>query len=70
MRENYGMNEMAIAKETKLHPFVVKKGLAQGRNFSFEGLKNIYQKLADLDQQVKTGRMEIKLALDKFIVEL
>ncbi len=70
LKENHGMHEYAIAKETKLHPFVVKKGLMQGRNFSLAGLKKIYQKLADLDLQVKTGQMEIILALDKFIVEL
>jgi DNA polymerase III delta subunit len=33
-------------------------------------LKNIYQKLADIDSGVKTGKMDIKLALDMFVAEL
>jgi DNA polymerase-3 subunit delta len=62
--------EYEIARETKLHPFVVKKTLAQLRNFSFEKLKEIYGNLEKLDSAVKTGKIEIKLGMDKFIVEL
>ena len=66
-----GINsEYEIAKMVKLHPFVVKKTLAQLRNFSFEKLKDIYGKLAEMDTAIKTGKMEIKMAMDKFIVEL
>lgn len=70
LKNKYGTNEYTIAKESKLHPFVVKKSLGQIRNFSWEKLKKIYQKLSELDTAVKTGKIEIKLALDKFIVEL
>lgn len=63
-------SDYEIARETKLHPYVVKKTLAQLRNFSFEKLKGIYAKLKELDTAVKTGKVEIKLAMDKFIVEL
>ncbi len=69
-KEAYRNDEYAIAKAIGLHPFVVKKGLAQIRNFSFETLKKIYQKLSTLDTKAKTGQIDIKLALDKFIVEL
>ena len=66
-----GMNsEQEIARATKAHPFVVKKTLAQLRNFSFDKLKNIYNKLAEMDTAIKTGKVEIKMAMDKFIVEL
>jgi DNA polymerase III subunit delta len=63
-------NEYEIAKLTKMHPFVVKKSLAQLRNFSLSKLKIIYAELADLDQKIKTGKIDIKLALQKFIIEL
>lgn len=63
-------NEYEIAKLAKMHPFVVKKSLAQLRNFPLDKLKKIYAKLADLDQKIKTGKIDIKLALQKFIVEL
>jgi DNA polymerase III subunit delta len=62
--------EYEISKIAKLHPFVVKKTLMQMRNFSFQRLKNIYKKLEEIDTAVKTGKIEIKLAVDKFIAEL
>jgi DNA polymerase III subunit delta len=63
-------SEYEISRITKLHPFVVKKTLAQIRNSTFIKLKNIYQRLGELDMKIKTGKIEIKLALDKFIAEL
>jgi DNA polymerase III subunit delta len=63
-------SEYEISKITKLHPFVVKKSLAQIMRFSFAKLKDIYQKLSQLDTSAKTGKIEIKLALDKFVAEL
>ncbi len=65
-----GMDENQIGKVSKLHPFVVKKSLGQIRNFSLEKLKETYKKLLKIDTEVKTGKIDIKLALDKFIVEL
>lgn len=66
-----GINDRyIIAKETKLHPFVVQKGLAQLRNFDFERLKNIYGRLQIIDTKIKTGKIDIKLALDKFVAEM
>lgn len=64
------ISEFEIIKITKLHPFVVKKSLAQLRNFSFLKLKDIYAKLLEIDIKVKTGKMDMKMGLDKFIVEI
>jgi DNA polymerase-3 subunit delta len=69
-KNQFGSDEYVISRESKMHPFVVKKSLAQIRNFSYDKLKDIYQKLGELDTAVKTGKIEIRLALDKFIVEL
>jgi len=75
LKDNQGAQEGEIVRITKLHPFVVKKSLSQIRSFSLAGqswsrLKKIYQKLSDLDTAVKTGKIDIKAGLDKFIVEL
>jgi DNA polymerase III subunit delta len=70
LRENQGAGEQEIIRVTKLHPFVVKKSLAQLRNFSWDGILKVYQKLSRLDTEVKTGAIDIRLALDKFVVEL
>jgi len=59
-----------VSRRTKLHPFVVRKSMSQVARFSLLQLKNIYGKLSELDTKVKTGKIEIKLALDKFIVEI
>lgn len=63
-------NEYEISKITGMHPFVIKKSANQIRRFSFMRLKEIYQNLADLDLGIKTGKIDIKLALDKFVAEL
>lgn len=62
--------EMELAKLSKLHPYVVKKSLRQATNFGSKKLRAIYRRLGDIDTKIKTGQLEIKLALDKFIVEL
>lgn len=65
-----GMPAYLIAQKTGLYPFVVRKSLAQARNFSKEGLKKIYQRLLDLDLAIKTGRIEPKVGLDMLIMEI
>ncbi|MCX6763315.1 MAG: DNA polymerase III subunit delta [Candidatus Moranbacteria bacterium] len=69
-KENSGMGEREIANVSKMHPYVVRKSLGQIQRFSFGQLKKIYAKLLALDVKIKTGKIDIQLALDKFIVEL
>jgi len=69
-REKGITDERQISAKTKLHPYVVKKSLMQIRSLSFPKLKQIYQKLGEMDLQIKTGKIGIELALDKFIAEL
>jgi DNA polymerase III subunit delta len=65
-----GVPEYEIARMTKLHPFVVKKSLSQVSRLPLVKLKTIYRKLGELDTDIKTGKIEIKLGLDKFVAEL
>ena len=62
-------NNYTLAKLAGLNPYVVQKALGQLRKTNLEKIKNIYQQLADLDLKLKTGEIDPKLALDKFIVE-
>jgi len=62
--------EFEISKIAKLHPYVVKKSISQARNFGEKKLIAIHKKLGTLDAKIKTGQADIKLSLDKFIVEL
>jgi len=70
LQDQYRGNDYAIAKASGLHPFVVKKSLGQLRNFPLAKLKEIYLQLSEFDTQIKTGRIDIRVAMDKFIVEL
>ena len=70
LKEQSGGSEYEIARSTGLHPFVVKKSLSQIRNFSLSRLKNIYKELAETDNEIKTGKIDVRLALDKFLIGL
>jgi len=61
------MPQSEIAAKLKIHPYVAKKSVEQGKNFSLSALKEMYKKLCDIDFQAKTGKTDIELELDKFI---
>ncbi len=63
-------NRFDVAKKAGLHPYVIQKTLPQLKNFTLSKLKNIYNGLQEIDLGVKTGKIDIGLALDKFLVEL
>lgn len=63
-------NKFDVAKKAGLHPYVVQKTLPQLKNFTLLKLKNIYKNLQKIDMEAKTGKVEINLALDKFLVKL
>lgn len=66
--KNYSQYE--IAAKLKIHPFVAKKSIEQGRSFSLEELKSLYKKLCEIDFEAKIGKVDIELALDKFVAGL
>ncbi len=70
LRERGSSSEYDIFRVTKMHPFVVRKSLAQARNLGFARLKKIYKNLGEIDLKVKTGKADMKLSLDKFVAEL
>ncbi|MFH1366781.1 MAG: DNA polymerase III subunit delta [Patescibacteria group bacterium] len=63
-------NMYGIASRLGLHPFVCQKALAQVKNFSLGELKDIYQKLMDIDLKIKTGQTEPKVLFDLFIFDV
>jgi len=60
----------SLIKETKLHPYVIKKSYFQSQKFTFLELKKIYQKIFQIDLKIKTGQTNAQLALDLFIAEI
>jgi DNA polymerase-3 subunit delta len=64
------MSQSQIAKQLKLHPYVVKKGAAQALNFTMDQLERAHSLVVDTDWKIKTGAMEDVLALDMLVVAL
>ena len=68
-KSEYNSNYSKIAKAVGLHPYVVQKTIVQVKKFSLSELKEIYQKLLNLDLAIKTGRIEPSIALDLLVIE-
>jgi len=59
-----------IVSSLKIHPFVAQKGINQVRNFSLANLKDILNRLVEIDYLVKTGKGETKTLLNLFIQKI
>ena len=59
-----------INPELGIHPFVARKALMQAQKFSIEELKRIYHKIFQFDLGIKTGKIDVQMALDLFIAEV
>lgn len=68
--QDQGLNSQEMARRLKLHPFVVKKGLAQARNFDMAQLVVAHRRILDTDWSIKTGKVEDVLALDLLVADL
>lgn len=63
-------NKTQIDKSLKIHPFVAEKVKKQTSFFNMSQLKEIYHRLLTTDENMKTGVMEPKLAIEMFVSEL
>lgn len=57
----------SAANTLKLHPYVAEKVTTQARRFSLEALEDIYRRLLEIDEAIKTGQVEAEVALDAFV---
>lgn len=62
-----GRGDVDLAKELGIHPYRAEKLSAQARRFTMETLEAIYQRLLDLDHQMKTGKIEPDLAMETLV---
>jgi len=63
-------NFQEIAQKTGLHPYVAQKTLSQLGQFGVTQIKKIYQRAFLLDINSKSGKINIKEALEDFIIKL
>jgi DNA polymerase-3 subunit delta len=59
-----------ISRKTKLHPYVVKKSYPLAKKFELSELKKIYQKIFEVDLNIKTGKIEPETGLDLLIAQI
>lgn len=64
-----GMDASSIAKYAGIPPFAVKRNVSQARGFSAAQLKQALREGAELEEAVKTGRLEDRLAVELFIMK-
>lgn len=53
-----------------MNPFVMRKSIQQAINFSLDDLKKIYQRILQLDSEIKVGKVDQNIALDILISEI
>lgn len=60
----------SIAAETDLHPYVTQKAIAAVRQFPIGTIRQLFLDLAQLDVEMKTGKVDPELALVNFIAKV
>ena len=62
-----GYEKSQIAKTAGLHPFVAGKYIKQCHSFSKEELRSIIEDAANMEEMVKTGRLNDRMSVELFI---
>jgi DNA polymerase-3 subunit delta len=65
-----GLDQGAVAKALKLHPYPAGKLYVQARNFTLEQLETVHRHLLQIDVSIKTGQMQDEVALDLLVAGL
>lgn len=65
-----GKNDVDISKELGMHPYRAQKLAGQARRFSMNALQQIYARLLEKDELIKTGELDPTLAMETFVAEL
>jgi DNA polymerase-3 subunit delta len=65
-----GVIQNQISVQAEIHPFVVAKTVRVLKNFDLPLLRRIYLRLEQTDLDIKTGRVESRLALEKLLADL
>jgi DNA polymerase-3 subunit delta len=57
----------SFSKKLNLHPYIIKKSYPQAQKFKIDELKKIYQKIFQIDLNIKIGKVGPETALDLLI---
>ncbi len=64
-----GYNNTVISQKTGLMPFTIGKYLSQGKNFTMKTLKEALKNCAEIEEQIKTGRLIDTIGVELLIVK-
>lgn len=67
---DHRLSEAEIVGKTHMHPFVIKKSLAQSRNFTRNQLIALHGSLVELDFALKSTSTDPRVLLHKFVAEM
>lgn len=65
-----GYSEKNIASHLDIHPYRVKLALEKSRKFQEEDLLSYLKQLANLDYEIKSGKMDKNIGLELFILNV
>ncbi len=65
-----GYSAKQIATQLGVHPYTIQLSLKQAGRFNEKQLKDILKKIAEMDQDIKTGKMDKVLSLEMFVFYL
>jgi DNA polymerase-3 subunit delta len=68
--QKQGYSQQQMATQLGLHPFAVKIAAGQCNRFEAAELAGILDQLADLDYQMKSGKIDKSLGLEMFLLRL
>lgn len=64
-----GLDQQTMAKKAGIPPFAVRKNVSQAKGFTMEQLKQALRDGAELEESVKTGRMDDRMAVELFLMK-
>ncbi len=67
VKKGYGKKQ--VAQEAGIHPFAAGKYIEQCRNFSTGELRAVMEEAADMEESVKTGRLNDRMSVEIFIIK-
>lgn len=63
-----GLNQQTMAQKAGIPPFAVRRNITQAKGFTVEQLKEAIREGVELEEAVKTGRMNDQMAVELFIM--
>jgi DNA polymerase-3 subunit delta len=68
--QQQGYSQQQMASQLGLHPYAVKIAAGQSNRFEAQQLTGILNQIADLDYQMKSGKIDKTLGLELFLLRL